>query len=435
MIRTAPAATRSPGGGSRHRRSLGFVALSLALVAAQTARAQEERRSDEAPRYRVQYEAQILPAQGTATVRIRVEQSDSLLREISFPIDSERVFDVAAEEGLEANPERITWFVPDRGGELRYTVRIDHLRDPARYDARCTSRWALFRGEDLFPSARTRRLREAVGRFRFRLRVPPDWEIVSAYESARDGSLRIRERGRAFDQPEGWFLAGKLRSVREDIAGMAVTVASPGGDPFRERDALALLRWVAPELRAIVPSLPERLLLVGADDPMWRGGLSGPRSIYLHTDRPLIDKDTSSPLLHELMHVVTRARGQGDADWIVEGLAEYYSLELLRRSGTISATHYADAIESFRERGAEAETLRAPQASGAITARAVGVFHDLDAEIRARSEGRRDLDDVVAALREDPEIATPERLRALADDLAGSSLERFWRRAAPSILE
>ena len=31
--------------------------------------------------------------------------------------------------------------------------------------------------------------------------------------------------------------------------------------------------------------------MVGANDPMWRGGLSAPRSLYLHSGRPLIESD------------------------------------------------------------------------------------------------------------------------------------------------
>jgi hypothetical protein len=385
-------------------------------------------------RYRVRYEAQILPGQGSASVRVRVSQSDSLLREIGFSIDPERYFDFHSDEGLEVSDDQVTWFVPKGGGELRYTVRVDHLRDPARYDARCTTRWALFRGEDLFPPARTRRLRGSVGHFSLRLRVPPDWRVLSSYPKHRDGSFVIRDRG-SFAQPQGWLLAGELRALHETVAGMAVTVGSPEGDTFRDRDLLALLRWVAPELRAIVPVLPERLLVVGADDPMWRGGLSGPSSVYLHSDRPLLDKDWTSPLLHELMHVVMQARSKSGVDWIVEGLAEYYSLELLRRSGTISGANYRSALEAFRARGSEVRVLRGDSASGAVTARALIVFRELDVLLRERSKGRRSLDDLVRALREDPDATDPVRFRTIVDNISGTSMDSFWRRWAPSLLE
>jgi hypothetical protein len=63
---------------------------------------------------------------------------------------------------------------------------------------------------------------------------------------------------------------------------------------------------------------------------MWRGGLPGPASLYLHADRPLISGNSTSTLLHELVHVAQSYRAAKDEDWIVEGIAEYDTLERLR---------------------------------------------------------------------------------------------------------
>lgn len=409
------------------------LSLTLAVVAlSSVSRAADP--SEDAPSYSVRYDAQILPGQGTASVRIRVRQEESLLRELSFTIDPERHFDFSAETGLEIEGDRVVWFVPPDGGELSYTVQIDHLRDPARYDARLTQNFALFRGEDLFPSARSRRWKGSRGVFSLRVRVPPEWTVVTPHGKKRKGVFAIRERGRALDQPEGWILAGKLQVLREEIAGVEVTVANPRGDAFRARDLLALLRWTLPELQALIPKLPKRLLLVGADDPMWRGGLSGPNSIFLHSDRPLIDTDWSSPLIHELLHVATEARGAAGADWIVEGLAEYYALELLRRSGTIGEGDHQSALDNLEKRGKGAKVLAGESATGEVTARAVTIFRELDQEIRARSEGRRSLDDVVRAIAKNPEAVEPKAFRELTEEVAGGDLSAFFRSRAPGLL-
>jgi len=376
--------------------------------------------------YRVRYAAQLLPGQGTASVRIRVSQDEWLLRELSFRFDSERHFEFEGSEGLAVEGDRVTWTIPKDGGELRYRVRIDHLRDPARYDARCTPRWALFRGEDLFPSFASRRESEARGRFSFRLRVPPDWDTIAPYRVGRSGAFLISDQRRRIDQPKGWILTGKLRVLREDVEGMAVAIANPERDAFRGRDLIALLRWAAPELKAIFGTLPKRLTIVGADDPMWRGGLSGPNSIYLHSDLPLIDPAWTSPLIHELIHVVTRARSMGDGDWIVEGLAEYYSLEVLRRSGTISDEDFEEALAKLERRGRSVRSLAGEGAQGEVTARAVTVFHKLDGELRRESNGVHSLDDVVRALQRDPEAVEPQRFRALVAEIAGGEpIEAF----------
>ena len=60
--------------------------------------------------------------------------------------------------------------------------------------------------------------------------------------------------------------------------------------------------------------------VVGAADPMWRGGLSASNSLFLHADRPLISENGTSTLVHELTHVITRVRG-ADGDVSVLDLA------------------------------------------------------------------------------------------------------------------
>ncbi len=125
-------------------------------------------------------------------------------------------------------------------------------------------------------------------------------------------------------------------------------MASPEGSGLRSNDVLAFTRWTLPSLVEVFPQFPARLLIVSGAPDMWRGGLSGAASIYLHADRPLISQNGTSSLLHEMVHVASGLHGTGGADWIVEGLAEYYSLELLRRSNTISEQRFDAALRRLR---------------------------------------------------------------------------------------
>ena len=59
---------------------------------------------------------------------------------------------------------------------------------------------------------------------------------------------------------------------------------------------------------------------------MWRGGLSAPQSLFVHSDRPLISENATSTLLHEVMHLALGIRAAEQFDWIVEGLASYFAL-------------------------------------------------------------------------------------------------------------
>jgi hypothetical protein len=226
------------------------------------------------------------------------------------------------------------------------------------------------------------------------------------------------------------MLAGKLDKTVEEIAGVDVTIAAPAGQGLRRLDILALLRWTMPALRKIVPRLPPRLLIVGANDPMWRGGLSGPSSLYLHSSLPLLSSDGTSTLLHELMHVVTSARSVDDGDWIVEGLAELYALRLLQRSGTISEQRYERSLAKLADRGAKAERLRTGGAKGAVTARAVGVLVAVDEEIRRQSDGRYRLDDVVAALATERVKVSTASFRELIERVTGVDVGDVLRRLA-----
>ena len=131
---------------------------------------------------------------------------------------------------------------------------------------------------------------------------------------------------------------------------------------------------------------------------MWRGGLSAPQSVFMHADRPMISENGTSTLMHELLHIALGLRAVNGYDWIVEGLAEYYGIELLRRSGTLSATRHGLTMVQLAEWSKEAETLCDRSSTGPETALAVGIMAALDEEIREATGGKSSLDDVVADL-------------------------------------
>lgn len=383
------------------------------------------------PAYDLLFEVRVVPSERVARVRVRVGAGAEHLRSVRWRVDPERHFDFEGDGRVEREPEYVLWEPPRAGGSFRYTFRIDHLRDEASYDARCAESWALFRGDDLVPPARVVSVEGAYSRTRLRLRLPEGWSAVAPYEHLADGSFAVQHAGRRFDRPTGWLLMGRrLGVLREKIAGSSVAVAGPVGQGLRRQDILAFLRWTLPELRKIVGELPERLLVVGADDPMWRGGLSAPGSLFLHGDRPLISPDVSSPVLHEVMHVLLGPAGPG-GDWVAEGLAELYSLELLVRSGTVSRRRHEKALERLEQRGQQSPALEVREATGNAKARAVTVLRALDRELRGATGGNAGLDAVVAQLAASREPLTTDRLLGVAEAVAGRSLGGFFRARVP----
>jgi hypothetical protein len=406
-------------------RGAALLALAAALLLAPAVFAQT------APSYGLFYGVRIEPTQRIARVSIRIEQGQPLVKRIRLRIDPQRHFDFSADGSTALEDGLLLWRPPSTGGTLRYRFRIDHLRDSASYDARCAENWAIFRGDDLVPPAHVWSEVGSQSRARLRIVVPEGWSAVARFARGADGSFVIDDPQRRFDRPTGWIAAGKLGVLRERVAGTRVAIAGPVGQGLRRHDLLAMLRWTLPVMRKVVGELPERLLVVGAGDPMWRGGLSGPSSLFVHASRPLITPDLTSPLLHELVHTVLAIRAGPGGDWIVEGLAEYYALELVRRSKTVSRTRYEKALQRLAARGRGAP-LEVERAEGAVTARAVTVLHALDAELRRVSEGAVSLDAVADRLAGSRERVTTQRLRELCEELTGRELGAFFRSQVPA---
>jgi hypothetical protein len=376
--------------------------------------------------YDVAFDARIAPSERVAHVTIRIGRHQDTIRWIRFHADPSRYTGWTADGAMRENGEWIEWVPPKGGGAIRYTLLIDHLRDARSYDARCANDWVLLRGHDLVPRLRIRHEDFAFSRSTLTFHVPAGWTVVTAEPPERKWTFALTNPRTKFDRPTDWIVAGRLGVVRETIAGMKVAIAGPVGHGVRRHDLLAMLRWTLRRLRPILGTLPERLTIVSAGDPMWRGGLSAPHSFFLHAERPLITPDLTSPLLHEVMHVVVGAAEDSRSDWIVEGLAEYYSLQLLERSKTVSHRRYERAMRRLARRGGGVRALAVPDSAGEITARAVTVLAELDQEIRAATGDEKSLDTVLARLAAAPGTITNARFRALAEEVAGRDLGAFF---------
>jgi hypothetical protein len=304
---------------------------------------------------------------------------------------------------------------------------VDNERNEEQYDSRMTGDWTIFRGDRMVPRVAVTAPSRLQARTTLEFVMPNGWTAASAYPTTSPEMMSIDDPDRRFDRPAGWMLLGKLGKRSEIIAGVQTIVAAPVGDNARRQDVLAFLNWNLPPLLAVFPSFPKRLLVTTAGDPMWRGGLSGPASIFVHADRPLISENRTSTWLHEIVHVAMGLRGDEESDWIVEGFAEYYSLETLRRSGGIGKQRHEEALQDLRKRAERAPSLFAKRSSGAITARAVIALKTVDDEIRRLTASKHSLDDVARELAASRGEVSLTRLQAVASQFAGrpvASLER-----------
>lgn len=383
------------------------------------------RAGEATPSYDIDYHATLLPAAGEAAVSIRLRQTDGQLRELRFRIDPDRHHGFTGDGIVEGDDEFVYWRPPEEGGEFTLRLVIDRPRGNGGYDARITDSWALLRADHLVPPARVRSVPGAESRASLRFTVPEGWSVQTRYGSWTGEAIALEDPSRRFVRPTGWMIAGALGIRRGEVAGRDIIVAAPVGVGVRRMDALAMVRWTLPTLLEIFPAFPASLLIVGAGDPMWRGALSGPASMYMHADRPLINERGTSTMVHEMVHVagiVHTARGAG---WIVEGLADYYSLEVLRRSGVTSEERHAASLQTHERNGRSVRRLDVASAGGAVTARAVGEFVRIDTAIREASDGEYSLDDVARALAESDQTITYLRLREISESLVGAPLAVF----------
>ena len=376
-----------------------------------------------AKRVDLDYHVRFLPEEDQAVVQVVLARGE-VVRRLEFNLGDEGQYSAFEADGewLQETPERGVWRPAQGKAQLSYRVRVSHPRGDGRFDARMTPDWALLRGDDLVPAARLDQQDgvRLVSRITFEL--PEGWKSVeTGWPRVGKNRFRIDNPERLFDRPTGWVLAGKLGTRRARLGETDVTVAAPVGEGVRRMDILTMLTFVWPQVQNVFPRDPAKLLIVGAGDPMWRGGLSGPNSLYMHADRPLVSENGTSSLVHELVHVFSRIRDTDRSDWISEGLAEYYAIELVRRAGGMSEDRYQAVRKHLTEWSRKVDSLRTEHASGPVTARAVLLLQDLDKEIRQRSKSRHSLDDISRGLMRMDRVSTDDFIHMTETLLGGGS--------------
>ena len=382
--------------------------------------------------YDAQLTATLDPETSGAEVELKIKQSDSSLKKLDLAAPAELFDSFEASKGeVSREGDRVIWTIPSKGGTLTWHTTLNVPKGDS-YDARITKDWALLRFEDLIPPLTSTSKKGSTSDFVVILKGPEKWSFETRYGKANDKPLNIDSDERRFDRPTGWLIAGELGIRREEIAKRAVTVAAPVGTHFPRVPTLAFLRWTLPDLERVFPMLSKRLLVVSGNEEMWRGALSGPSSLFLHRDRPLISENGTSPLLHELVHVATRMSAEKGDDWIVEGIAEYYSVEVLRRSDGLSPERFKDSMTFLKDWAKRDNGELKHPSKGADTAAAAFLFHRIALELREHSEDDEyPLDKAIQELLSGSEGSTKVSRKALQksiEKVTGKPSSSAWSR-------
>ncbi len=400
---------------------LSLLSLSACATAADTSNAvraalTNDRLDDR--QYGVHYVFEPLIAEGMIRVSIELRNA-KLIKSISFRHDKQRHLDFVADGELKHYKSSVRWEPDSPVATISFKSVVDRQRNDGGFDAYMTNDWTIFRGDNIVPTARVRSVKGSESYATLEIKLPHDWSSAdTGWRKIKDYAFRIDNPERRFDRPTGWMIAGKLGTRRDFLQGTEIAIAAPQGGDMQRMNALALINLVWPEVERAFQSLPPKVLVVGAGDPMWRGGLSSPNSFYVHADRPLISENGTSTLLHELTHVITRIQGGSQSDWIAEGLAEFYSIELMRRAGAMNQARYDRVLRSLSRWGANVTTLRKKSSSGATTARAVILLHELDKELRRISKGQFSIDNVTRDLMKKRKV-TNKSFKRIVEELLG----------------
>ncbi|UTF60388.1 hypothetical protein [Gilvimarinus sp. DA14] len=368
--------------------------------------------------YPLNYHVDLTEDDGRAFVSIEIPSAGAV-REIDFNLDSKFHSDIKANGKLTQEDGRARWQPPEQDARLSLTVELNHKRRGDGYDSIRREDFTIFRGDDLIPPATVRTVKGAQSQASLSFSLPEDWSSVnSGWPKTEDGTFTIDDPERSFDRPTGWFIAGKLGTRRERMEDTHLAISAPLGNAVKRMDVLSfiLLNWST--IKEVVGETPEKILIVSAGDPMWRGGLSGPNSLFLHADRPMVSENGTSTLLHELFHTITSISGEGKDDWIAEGLAEYYSYDILHRAGGMTDARRDIVTEWLADWSKEIKTLYAKSSSGERTARAALLFDELDDEIKANSGGEKSLDHAVKAMIAEGDVSLQE-LKEIVHEITG----------------
>jgi hypothetical protein len=411
--------------------------LALAAARYEAASSREEHRvprsPGEAPRetFSVTYTVDI-PAAGATTAEVRWELAgiDEVQR-LRLKFDPDRFSKFEGSGTIERRRGEVLWWPNGPYAHLHYIAALNHRRAAGKgYDSYAGDGWVLTRTSALFPrtavSFRPEIEPEPESRGRLVFRLPAGWDAVTVMPPAGAHRFVVESPSR-FDHPRGWLMLGHFRRTDATVSGTAVTIAATRQAALAPERVLGLLEQALPVTSALFGRTPPRLLIVIAPDPMWRGGLSGEESFYMHGDRPLQTPDRTSPYLHELFHVVAPFRPAWDAHWVTEGLAEFYTVELQRRIGRLDEQGYAKALRLFARYGLWGHDFTRTQDRAIRNNSAPLVLCALDRRMRAVTGGERGLDGVVAVLAEEGGVVSTARFLGAVRRITGKSFGAFFR--------
>lgn len=235
---------------------------------------------------------------------------------------------------------------------------------------------------------------------RLRFALPAAWSVEGPWPHDGEDAFALA-KGEAL--PRGFFAVGPLEIASETHAGRTYRYARLGEamDDVTEKEMFAYLKAATPYYSSVYGDVVgPTVFVVSYGDPMFKGGLAGHASLYIHRD---VDLRT---LAHEYAHVWQAFSGKPEPGaatiWVNEGDAEYHGTLSLFATGDWSLKQVNDFYaEAYKARTTVKEPLDEGVYGGddAIAyKKGVVMMAWLDDAIKDNTDGAKSLSDLVKAL-------------------------------------
>lgn len=281
------------------------------------------------------------------------------------------------------------------------------------------------------------------------------WDLTGLPE----GSLAVTSHGEGTvtaaspsDLAQAWYLAGPAERFPDKDGSHGFSAAWLGTPTFDAPKEMAwaaeVYDWLGGYFPHLKPTPDYRVFMRFHAQPPYGGATALPRSFMfsrgpLKPGEPAVAPRTT--LVHEMLHQWTGGidAPHGISSWFSEGLTTYYQTILPMRSRFETLADYEAAINELAEnyytnpalRLSAAEIVKVGFSDDVIRhmpyQRGALYFADLDARIRARSDGKRTLEDLLFRIfreREDGIRFDHDRwLSLIGQELGESERARFQR--------
>lgn len=378
------------------RRPLVLAIASAALVAllAPTAPAQTERVLTWD--YTVEIDE---PASGTAKVTIRLSHLKGLVDRLGFLTES-HAYTITDVKGVGSDvrpaPGGVELVVKNDVEQLSFVVSVNRAAfKTGEYNAFLGADWGVFRAESFALGFNYSYVEGTPFRWEAGVawRLPAGWsaEMALAREPGEPNAFRL-PAGEVL--PRGFVAVGPFTMKAFPAAGKEFRLVTIGKPLAFEKEAFPYLEKATPYYAQVYgPVTGPVVLAVAAPSPMFRGGLGGTDSFYVHEESDL------RTFAHEYAHawqLFGTVTDPGAASvWITEGDADYHGALSLFVADAWSLDQVNDFLGSYHDERAK-EPFRSTPLAGATYGgdtedvayhKGALVLHALDGLMRARTAG------------------------------------------------